>query len=242
LLPALKKEGIHFLDYNSLNERQRDYLLSYFEQTVSPVLTPRAIDRSRPFPVLNNRAINIFVELTDNTEDENEREPLFAMVQVPSVLPRLLPISDAASQRGGFHLYILLEEIIVANISQLFPGHTVVHASLLRVTRNSDLLIDEDETGDLMVEMEKSIKKRRMGDPVRIEISYGGMSPNALAFLEKALDLDSDEIYVLVGTRINENHHDPTLPVEIEIRKHLIQRLTKVLSEKFMKVVTIDYM
>ena len=189
ILPALEKEHIRLLDYAALNDAQRVHAETYFNNTLYPVLTPMAIDQSRPFPLLNNRTVNIFAEIYDEDEDE----ALFSVVQVPTVLPRVLPLSDGC--------FILLENIILEHIEQLFPGHTVTRASLLRVTRNSDLIIDEEEVEDLLIEMERSIKRRRWGDPVRIEISGDPyeLSEAALKVLEKALDLEADEIYKIPG-------------------------------------------
>jgi polyphosphate kinase len=185
LLPALAREGIRFLGYSELDGETRAYVDRYFENTVFPVLTPMAIDRSRPFPLLNNRTVNLFIEL----EGEDD-EPLFAVVQVPTVLPRILALSKES------HLF--LDEVMLAHVGKLFPGHKVLQTSLLRVTRNSDLVIDEEEMDDLLGEMERSIKRRRWGDPVRIEISRE-MSGQALTFLEKALDLEKNEIYDVPG-------------------------------------------
>jgi polyphosphate kinase len=188
LLPALAKEGAVFLEYSQLNEKDRPYAANYFEETLFKVLTPMAIDQSRPFPVLNNRAIILFIELENG---EESTEPLYAMVQLPTVLPRMLALPSD-------NRYILLEDVMLAHIGELFPGHAVNRVSFIRVTRNSDLDIDEEEMEDLMDEMERSIKRRRWGDPVRMEVSRG-LSDAALGFLQKALDLDEAEIYPISG-------------------------------------------
>ena len=187
LRPAMEKAHIRFPRYGDLREEQRGYAEAYFNDTLYPVLTPMAIDQSRPFPVLNNRTVNLFIEL----ENESGDTPLYAVVQVPTVLPRIL-------QLPGIGVYVLLEDIMLAHIGRLFPGLTVLRASLLRVTRNSDLVIDEDDIDDLLFKMERSIQRRRWGDPVRIEVTRG-MGPNGLVFLKTALDLEEGDIYVIDG-------------------------------------------
>jgi len=191
LLPAMKREGIHFLNYGSLDEYQRLYVNSYYDRIVYPVLTPMAIDRLRPFPVLNNKTINIFIELESEAEDG---QPMFAVAQVPTILPRLLELT---SEKEG-HFFILLEDIMLEHLGGLFPGHNVLRSSLLRVTRNSDLAIDDEDVDDMRHFMELSIKKRRKGDPVRLEIT-DGFGDQALAFLTKSLELETDEVYKVEG-------------------------------------------
>ena len=194
ILPALGRENIFFLKYGGLSEKQRAFADEYFEVTLFPVLTPMAIDQSRPFPVLNNRTVNLLAELDDGAGvdgSDSQKSVSYAVVQVPTVLPRILQMPDGSG-------FILLEEIIVAHIGKLFEGNEVVRVSMLRLTRNSDLVLDEEEMDDLMNEMERSIKRRRWGDPVRMEISRG-MCESALSFLEKALDLDKTEIYEVDG-------------------------------------------
>lgn len=187
ILPQLEKENIFFKDYQLLNNQQKEFVRNYFESTLYPILTPMAIDQSRPFPLLSNKSLNIIVEL-DNIEDE-----LFAVVQVPSVLPRFieLPFSDAKE-------YIFLEDMIKPFISKLFQGHTVLSGYAFRITRNSDLAFDEEDTEDLLNEIEKSIKRRKWGDPVRIEIEKD-MVKSSRGFLETSLLLDDRDIYEISG-------------------------------------------
>ena len=188
IMPALAKEGIFFRACNELSPEQKVFIRDYFENTLYPVLTPMAIDQSRPFPLLMNRSLNIIAELdTDGG--------LFAVVQAPSVMPRILKLPHSAS---GAHEFIFVEDIIKAFISKLFTGHIVSGAYCFRITRNSDLDIDEQETEDLLDEIERSIKRRRWGDPVRLEVEKSMTQPFR-TFLETALELGERDIYDIQG-------------------------------------------
>jgi polyphosphate kinase len=208
LLPAMEKEGIRFFSYAKLNKKQKKHVDKYFNDVLYQVLTPMAIDQSRPFPTINNKTVNIFIELAADKdtpfvhgvqwlEDENrweitEERPYerrYAVVQVPTVVPRIVEIPDG---------YILLENIILAHINELFGGYTVTRTALIRITRNSDIDIDEEEIEDLLDEMARSLRGRRRGEPVRIELSKG-VGKAATSLLEKATGLNGDEIYVIKG-------------------------------------------
>jgi polyphosphate kinase len=212
ILPAMKKEGITLFTYQQLDKKQRTYVDSYFHEVLYQILTPMAIDQSRPFPNLNNRTVNLFIELETDADavvvrsvewdDEDGRwriiegagGPRYAVVQVPTVVPRIFTLP-------GYHRYILLEEIILAHIDQLFRGYEVKRTALFRVTRNSDLTIDEGETDDLLVELARSIRDRRWGDPIRVEIvnAKKGLSAAAKALLNKFLGLTPEKIFELNG-------------------------------------------
>jgi len=190
ILPALEREGITFLEYSELGESQRETAERYFRSTIYPILTPMAIDSSRPFPLLNNRTINIFIELTEIEKNNVSK----AVLQIPTVVPRIISLDTGAER----HRFILLEDIIIEHLNDLFEGYEVLSASLFRITRNSDLSIDEEDTEDLLDEMEKSIKRRRWGAPVRLEIEKS-MNRSSREFLEETLELDAEDIYELSG-------------------------------------------
>jgi len=212
LIPAMEKEGVRLLSYEQLDPRQQSYVDKYFNDVLYQVLTPMAIDKSRPFPNLNNRTVNLFIELAaDETmpvrtvewvEDEGRwrivedggHGPLYALVQVPTVVPRIVVLPSPEGQ----HHYILLENIIIAHIGRLFWGHTVTRTGLLRVTRNSEYTIDEEDSNDLLNELARSIKDRRWGYPVRVEISKG-MGKPGLNLLKKTLNLTTEKIYEING-------------------------------------------
>jgi polyphosphate kinase len=192
LMPALTREGINVRSYKNLNAESKAAMDRYFEHTLFPVLTPMAIDPSRPFPNVNNRTINFFVELSPEGNGKAER---FAIVQVPTnskdaSVRRFMPLPE----KDG---YCLLESVIESHIGRLFEGQTVTDTSLIRVTRNSDLAIDEEEMEDLLEEMEESIKRRRWGDPMRLEI--GGATGEAVRFLTEVFELEDDEVYSIAG-------------------------------------------
>ena len=214
LLPAMAREGIHLLTYAKLNNAQREYVDQYFDKVLYQVLTPMAIDQSRPFPTINNRAVNIFIELEPDESTKSVRAveldkhdmrwriiekttkgPKYAVVQVPTVVPRIVPIE---SDTPGQDSYILLENILLEHIGKLFAGHTVARTAMLRVTRDSDLEIDEEEIEDLLDEVTRSIKGRRLGGPVRLEVTKG-ITKHALELLEKSLGITPDKIYEVNG-------------------------------------------
>jgi polyphosphate kinase len=190
ILPALEKEKIFFMDYKELRKEQKDYVLNYFDSTLYPILTPMAIDQSRPFPLLSNKSLNIIVELDDRSQE------MYAVVQVPSVVSRCLELSNGGSENKKE--YIFIEDIIKQFIHKLFNGHKVLNAYTFRITRNSDLTIDEEDTEDLLGEIERSIKRRKWGEPVRLEIERN-ISGAIRLFLETALELSDRDIYEISG-------------------------------------------
>ncbi|MGN0550745.1 MAG: RNA degradosome polyphosphate kinase [Acutalibacteraceae bacterium] len=187
VIPVLKKNGLVFLSINELNEKQKKFINNYFEKIVFPVLTPMAVDTSRPFPLLANKSLNIAVRLKDLSRDS-----VFAIIQVPSILPRFL---ELPSNNG--RAFILLENIIMYKLQELFELYKIEAYCPFRITRNSDLDIDE-ETDDLMQEIQKSIKKRKRGKPVRLEISKK-CDDELRDFLTDMLDVEEYEIYEQAG-------------------------------------------
>lgn len=186
IIPALKRNNISFLTVEDLDKKQEKHIADYFEKVLFPVLTPMAVDRSRPFPLLANKSLNIAVRL------KKEEESYFAVVQVPAILPRFLELPC----EGG-RAFILLENIIIDKLSELFELHEIEAYCPFRVTRNSDLDIDE-ESEDLMLAIEKSIKKRKRGRPVRLEILQK-CDKETKEFLIEMLDVGKREIYELSG-------------------------------------------
>ncbi len=166
ILPALERSGIRFLSTEDMEEKQKEYLDKYFKNVLFPVLTPLAVDGSRPFPQLANKSLNIAVRLEskDIKEKEKNKDKQFAIVQVPAILPRFLELPSAEGRA-----FTLLEDIIIDNLPELFELHSIKAACPFRVTRDSDLEIDE-EAEDFMSEVKKSIKRRKRGRPVRLEL------------------------------------------------------------------------
>lgn len=189
ILPQMEKEGIYFLHYEKCNSEQKKFVRDYFNSTLFPILTPMAIDNSRPFPLLPNKSLSIIIQLMGEEEEE-----LYAVVQVPTVVPRVV---ELPSPPGEKH-FIMLEQIVTEFIHFLFEGYSVKKTSLFRLTRNSDLSIDEEDSEDLLEEIERSIKKRKWGVPVRLEIDKN-MDVDFRNFLEHALELEDDSIYENYG-------------------------------------------
>lgn len=202
LLPELEKENIHFVHTEDLNEHEKNYLEEYFNQVIYPVLTPQAIDNSRPFPLILSNVINIAVSLDDPEAEtgakkkKKKEDRLFAIVSVPKVLDRIIALPDEDGKSGK--RYILLEEVIKDYVSELFHGYKVKNVSEFRITRNADLAIDEDEAEDLLREIEKSIQKRKWGNAIRLEVPPS-MNKKMRKLLVESLEIEPDEIYEIAG-------------------------------------------
>ncbi len=201
LLPLLRKEGIRIIDhFEDLNEAQAQYVDTYFREQVYPVLTPMAVDASRPFPLVRNKTLNIAALIRSKNPDsklqQGSREDLeFATVQVPSVLPRLIPLPNESGDR---HTFILLEQIIEKNIGQLYLNYDVVCAYPYRIMRNADLSFDEDEAADLLKEIQKQLVKRQWGEVIRLEIEDKA-DPALRKALSKQLGVREESIYAIPG-------------------------------------------
>lgn len=195
LLPQLKLNGLTLVEHHeNLSAAQAAFVDRYFEDNVYPVLTPMAVDSSRPFPLLRNKSLNIGALLVKKEGKDQEVE--FATVQVPSVLARIVPIPSEAGDEN--RTVILLEEIIERNISKLFLNYDVKCAHPFRITRNADLAIDEDEVEDLLLEIEKQIKKRSWGQAVRLEMEDGA-DKRMLKLLKKELKLSDSDVFMVDG-------------------------------------------
>ena len=217
LIPALKKEGIAILSHHEdLSHKQAKFVDNYFKSEVYPVLTPMAVDSSRPFPLIRNRSLNIgailkmkttdsdhsgnghFRELYithNNSKKDGTADTDFATVQVPSGLPRVVEIP---SEEGFDRTYIMLEQIIERNIHRLFMNYEVLCAFPYRVMRNADLTIEEDEAADLLMEIEKQIKRRQWGEAIRLQVEEG-MDKKLLKVLKKELHIKEDDIFHING-------------------------------------------
>lgn len=192
-LPQLKQENITIITgYEDLNEEQSKHVDDYFMDNVYPVLTPMALDSSRPFPLIRNKSLNICALISDSKSDV---EYDFATVQVPAVLPRVIQIPSTSNE--GITL-ILLEQIIEKNINKLFLNYDVICAYPYRIMRNADLSIDEDEAADLLVEIQKQLKKRQWGEAIRLEVEHK-MDKRLLKILKKELSIKDEDIFKING-------------------------------------------
>src|SRR5262249_45225682 len=156
LLPALHQAGVRLLHYDELDARQRTTADAYFERAAFPVLTPLAIDAVHPFPFISNLNVNLLIELRDADGDL-----LLARVKVPESLPRLLPLSydgEGSQAYTSTTDFVWLEDVIAAHLSALFPGKTIETVSAFRVTRDTDLEIEEDEASDLLATVEEGVR------------------------------------------------------------------------------------
>lgn len=193
ILPALKLNGLCVVTTHvDLTAEQGAYVDEYFRENVYPVLTPMAVDSSRPFPLIRNKTLNIAALLQKKSGEEDLE---FAMVQVPGVLPRIVEIPAG---RNSGRSVILLEEIIERNIGSLFLNYNVVVYSPFRIMRNADLTIDEEEAVDLLEEIQKQLKKRQWGEVIRLEIDEK-MDKRLLKILKRELSISSGDIYEIGG-------------------------------------------
>ncbi len=191
LLPALESNGLKLIkSYEELSEKQAKYVDKYFEREVYPVLTPMAVDSSRPFPLISNKTLNIGALIHDKKKGVVD----IATVQVPSVLPRVIELPV----EGDIREIILLEEIIEKNLNKLFLNYEIICAHPYRIMRNADLTIDEEDAADLLKEIEKQIKKRAWGEVIKLEIE-ADMDKRLLKELKKQLQVNADAVYKING-------------------------------------------
>ncbi len=194
LQKEMGRAGIKLVgEINGLKKKQLDFIDRYFEENVYPVLTPMAVDSSRPFPLIRNKSLNIGALVKRKTEEDTEYE--FATVQVPSVLPRIIEVPD--SDEEGRTL-VLLENVIERNIEKLFLNYDIITTCQFRIMRNADLEIDEEEAADLLKEIEKQIKKRQWGEVIRLEVQHD-TDERLLEVLKQELMVKKDELYFIDG-------------------------------------------
>ena len=192
LFPALERDGIAILSYETLGRRQREELAHLFDERVFPVLTPLAVDQGHPFPYISNLSLSLGVEMYEMT-DEGPRMH-FARVKVPQSLSRLVPLGAPEGQQH----FVLLEEVIAHNLGALFPGMDVRASYCFRVTRDADLDLQEDEADDLLRAIESELRKRRFGEPVRLEVERA-MPEHLRVMLLDALSLGDVDLYEIDG-------------------------------------------
>ncbi len=202
IIPALRNEGIELIeDHTRLSAQECDFVDRYFEESVYPVLTPMAVDSSRPFPLISNKSLNIAAIMRIGEgrllKSDTPRDTMFATVQVPSGLPRVIELPSYGAEDDTRRL-VFLEQIILRNIQKVFTGYEIICTSVYRVTRSADFAIDEDETDDLLSEIEKQLKERRRGRAVDLELDQNA-DKRILKRLQDELELDDEEIYKING-------------------------------------------
>ena len=197
LLPALEENGIHVvLRHEELTQEQKEFADRYFKDEVYPVLTPMAVDSSRPFPLVRNKSLNLAALLRKKSGD-GELE--FAMVQVPSVLPRVVVLPMTVGEHAReIHQVILLEEIIERNMQQLFLNYDIVTSHPFRIMRNADFSLDEEESVDLLEEIEKQLRRRQWGEVIRLEIEEHA-DKRLLEILKEELEVNEEDLFEIPG-------------------------------------------
>jgi polyphosphate kinase len=199
LRPQLATKGVYLLDYIDLNQEQRRYLQTYFDEQIFPVLTPLAIDPGHPFPYISNLSLNLAVVIKDPANGEE----LFARVKVPRILPRFLPLPEhlRLQQKDVPAVWtaVPLEQVIAHNLESLFPGLTILEYYPFRITRDGDLEVSEDEADDLLLAIEQELRKRRFGGTiVRLEI-HASMPEVVREMLRQEMDLGENDVYEVEG-------------------------------------------
>ena len=198
IIPQLAAEGIDIVSYESLTRRERHDVDKYFVEKVYPVLTPLAVDPTHPFPYISPLSLNIglVVQAPDEPSPADppkfKNEPRFVRIKVPSVFPRLVRV------REGEDKFVLLGDLICANIQLLFPGMDTGNCHQFRVTRDADIEIREEEAEDLLRVIQQELRKRRFGSPVRLEVS-SDMPEVLIHYLTQSLDLLPEDVYKVDG-------------------------------------------
>ena len=218
ILPGLAAAGVRIVAYSDLSEQRRSELGVYFEERVFPVLTPLSVDPSHPFPYISNISLNLGILLTSEI-DYSETEPRFARVKIPPNVPRLVQV-------GSEHTFVLLEDLISANIGLLFPRTRILSCHPFRITRDADIEIEEDEADDLLRSVEQQLRQRRFGFGVRLEIAEQ-MNSQMVDLLTKSIDLQANDVYAVAGPLhipelmglykldlpdLKDKPHNPTIP------------------------------
>jgi polyphosphate kinase len=194
ILPALDAQGIRFLRRTQWNDAQRAWVREFFFDEVMPVLTPIGLDPSHPFPRILNKSLNFAVELQG--KDAFGRSSAKAIVQAPRLLPRTIPLPAEIS--GCEHGFVFLSSILHAHVGELFVGMTVLSCHQFRVTRNSDLFVDDEEVKNLRTSLQGELPHRHFGDAVRLEIT-DNCAPQVAEYLRKQFDLHEDDLYRVDG-------------------------------------------
>jgi polyphosphate kinase len=194
LLPSLQKEGIKILSHADRNLVQKKWVRDYFKREVNPLLVPVGLDPAHPFPQVANKSLNFIVQLSG--KDAFGRSNDIAIVKVPRVLPRVIPLPAKVAGHGK--AFVLLSSVIRAHLNDLFPGREVGQFSQFRVTRNSDLSVDEDEVENLRTALRKGLQHRQYGQALRLEVS-DSCSEHLSDFLLKQFSLPKSALFRAAG-------------------------------------------
>ncbi len=235
ILPNLKKNNIFILEFEELSAKEKKALNEYFEKEIYPVLTPLAFDPGRPFPYISNLSLSLAVLVQKQNGDKH-----FARVKVPSILPRLMPVNEIlANENKENHKdeikFIWLGDLIKANLSLLFPGMEILEAHRFRITRDTDMELQEDEADDLLAVIEENIRQRRFGSVVRLEVAQN-MPEFMINTLVENLEITQDDVHIIEGPlglsdlmklyelplhHLKEKPHHPVLPTIFEDEENI---------------------
>ena len=183
IVPGLADAGVRLSSWSSLDDDDREHLVEVFQRQIYPVLTPLAVDPGHPFPYISNLSLNLVVEVHHPYSGERR----IARVKVPPALPRFVVMPDGER-------FVPLEQLIAAHLDSLFPGMTIGHHYAFRVTRNADLALEEDEADDLLLAIETELRKRRFGEPLRLEIE-ADTGQDIADLLVSALEIGRDGVF-----------------------------------------------
>ena len=197
VIPELASNGVVIAPYASLSDDEKRSLADYFMKNIFLVLTPQAVDPARPFPYISNLSLNIGLTVESNPDDTLAGIPVgnqvrFVRIKVPPVVPRLIPIAKGQSK------FALTEEVIEANIHSLFPNMNLSKGHVFRVTRDADVEIRDDKAADLLALIKESLRERRFGLPVRLEVS-ASMPAEMVEYLTTSLKIEPDDVYKIDG-------------------------------------------
>lgn len=206
LLPLLAQNGLTVVEkHENLTKNECDFVDRFFQDNVYPVLTPMAVDSSRPFPLIRNKSLNLGALVSRKEEKGRKhlfarksvqgKEIEFATVQVPSVIPRIVQLPDS---QDGTKRVILLEQIIERNMDKLFLNYNIECVFPFRIMRNADFSLEEEEAEDLLKEIEKQLKKRQWGQAIRLEVE-AGIEKRLLDIIQKELFIEEKDIYNIPG-------------------------------------------
>lgn len=196
LMPLLKQENINILPLKDLSSSDLTYVEQMFDEEIFPVLTPMAVDAYRPFPMLLNKSLNLGVVIDKKKAETTKKQSFpfyghFVIVQVPSVVDRLIELPAKQNQRQ----FVLMEDVISKYIDKFFTGYQIRSTTLFRITRNADLNIHEDEAEDLLIEIEEELKKRKWGAAVRLEVQAKQNDPQVIEYLKAELAIHEKDVY-----------------------------------------------
>jgi polyphosphate kinase len=190
ILPGLRKLGIVLVEYRDLSGEEQQELERFYAERVFPILTPLAVDPGHPFPYISNISLNLGISLLPYGTASDE-EPRFARVKIPGNVPRLIRVRDTRK-------FVLLEDLVALHSRSLFPKCSILECQPFRITRDADMEIEEDEAEDLLESVQQTLRQRRFGFGVRLEVS-AAMSPSMIELLRQSLQLEKEDVYSIEG-------------------------------------------